>query len=170
VQGITPDVTDSNKMFYSAILNQLYIPGQKDLLQMTLTIKGDPYWLGSGFITNPGTNGTDANGNALPFYYKTGPYGFNEECGEHMFIFSFNFPSGYDNLGQIQLKQAQVYSGCYTVLTMTAIFSAGRFTQELYAVRDARTIIGGVTYNYNPSGTTQQPISINPTGGAGGAF
>lgn len=132
--------TDNNpfKSVYGAFLNQLYGSFDGNLQNIDLEIRGDPYWLGPG---SSGPAYDSPSDDETPNFMN----------GEHIFVFRFKLPQGYDeSTGTISVakddksekKQASggnsnIFTGFYAAITVTNHFREGRFTQTLQGVRIA---------------------------------
>jgi spore germination cell wall hydrolase CwlJ-like protein len=164
---------NSNKSVYGALLNQLYGSFDGNLQNLELDIKGDPYWLG------PGSNGE---------IYDTPSTGVtpNFTNGEHIFVFRFKLPIGYDQrTGTVALSQganegnnnpggsSNIFTGFYATSQVVHHFRDGAFTQTLTGTRiqgwDYDHILNGKEnigddLNYSD---TQSPASQTQSGGSG---
>jgi hypothetical protein len=119
---------NANKSVYGTLLNQLYGSFDANLQNIELDVRGDPYWLG------PGSDGTlydtDSNDQTPNFIN-----------GEHMFVFRFKLPQGYDeNTGSVSLPKgiggnSNIFTGFYAVTQITHHFREGVFSQTLNGVR-----------------------------------
>jgi len=148
----TSNDNDPYKTVYGTLLNQLYGTMDTNLQAIELQIKGDPYWLG------PGNSGE-------PFDSPSTDDRINQYNGEHMFVFKFKLPQGYDNAtGTVSLPADQnpnsssnaapatgsgdnantskgsggnsdIFTGFYACNMVTNRFSGGQFTQDISAYR-----------------------------------
>ena len=109
-----------NQSMAWAILNQLT---EKSLIKLTLTIKGDPYWLG----TTPFDKGNIKNTMTSEFFelpdFRTGEYSL-------LLIFGSPVQSEEDKISQ------NFFNGVYVVTEITHNFIDGVFTQVLECKRD----------------------------------
>lgn len=151
VRSGTPNDNNPNKSIYGALLNQLYGNFDGNLQNLELEIRGDPYWIG------PGSTGKPYNEQST----TTTPNWMN---GEHIFVFRFKLPQGYDqSTGTVNLSKddqgrggstgkqdekkpasggdSNIFTGFYAAINVTNHFREGRFTQTLNATR-----IQGWTY------------------------
>lgn len=141
-----------NKSIYGALLNQLYGSFDGNLQNLELDIRGDPYWLG------PGSAG-------VPYDEPSSGTKPNFMNGEHIFVFRFKLPQGYDqNTGTVSLPKdegskpggsptpeeakkasmggnSNIFTGFYAATQVVNHFRNGMFTQTLTGVR-----IQGWTY------------------------
>ena len=143
---------NANKSVYGALLNQLYGSMDGNLQSLQLEIRGDPYWLGPG---NDGKPFEDPSNDTTPNFMN----------GEHIFVFRFKMPVGYDETtGTVSLnKSAQdsqnkggsstspggnqsdsgqgtggssnIFTGFYAAVQVTNHFREGRFSQTLNGTR-----------------------------------
>lgn len=143
-QGMGND-NNPHRSVYGSLLNQLYgttIDG--NLQSLDLEIRGDPYWLG------PGDNG-------IPFDQPSTDRTPNFNNGEHMFVFRFKLPLGYDsktgtvsvskdqvskptgigdNVNSSQLgSDSNIFTGFFACIEVNNKFQEGKFTQVLKASR-----------------------------------
>lgn len=150
---MTGSATDnnSNKSVYGALLNQLYGSFDGNLQSLELDIRGDPYWLG------PGSTG-------VPYDEPSTGTTPNFNNGEHLFVFRFKLPQGYDqSTGTVSVAKddrapggskgagdtpkpagggnSNIFTGFYATTQVTHHFRDGYFSQTLNAVR-----IQGWTY------------------------
>ena len=93
-----------------------------DMLELSLSIKGDPYWLGQNRLARRG------QGN------NQGSYA-DYQSGSNSFLFVMRTPEGYDeNTGQTpNMVEADTIAGIYMVVGVEHIFQNGMFTQTLIA-------------------------------------
>lgn len=141
---------NSNKGVYGALLNQLYGSFDGNLQSLELDIRGDPYWLGPG---STGEEYSEPSTAEVP----------NFNNGEHMFVFRFKLPQGYDqNTGTVSVAaddrkggsrgegenqkpasggNSNIFTGFYAVTQVINRFNNGYFSQTLNAQR-----IQGWTY------------------------
>lgn len=94
-----------------------------DMLELTLNIKGDPYWLGASRKNREGQQ-TEGDGNYAKY-----------QEGSNSFVFVMRTPEGYDeNTGQTRnMVEADTIAGIYMVVGVEHVFSNGMFTQTLIA-------------------------------------
>lgn len=114
----------------TAILNQLQ---SGNLIEIDLTIKGDPYWLGTTHLEKERyTNINSQLSPDLPVY----------TTGEYYMLLKFKIPMGVDELtGEPIIRNNDQFSGIYIVLQINHNFSDGIFTQSFKAVRDVNSDI-----------------------------
>lgn len=104
--------------------------GSASMLEINMTIKGDPYWLG---ITKDEvvTNYNDA------FYSKLRKqqreFAVFQSC-EQNFYLKFSPPQGIDNSsGLMTINNSSVFNTLYSVIKIVSVFENGAFRQELQA-------------------------------------
>ncbi|MEM5877840.1 MAG: hypothetical protein QXF12_03070 [Candidatus Aenigmatarchaeota archaeon] len=114
----------------TAILNQLQ---SGNLIEIDLTIKGDPYWLGTTHLEKERyTNINSQLSPDLPVY----------TTGEYYMLLKFKIPMGVDELtGEPIIRNNDQFSGIYIVLQVNHNFNDGIFTQSFKAVRDVNSDI-----------------------------
>ena len=146
----TSNDNDPKKTVYGALLNQLYGTMDGNLQSIELDIRGDPYWLG------PGDNG-------LPFDSPSTDSTPNWANGEHIFLFRFKLPLGYNSkTGTVATTTGQqagtpgakpsmgdqatieklgtdsnIFTGFYACIEVNNKFQEGKFTQTLKGTRIA---------------------------------
>lgn len=111
-----------------AMMNQIYEGATPVFVKITLSIRGDPFWLG------PGVERQTTFGRTIkeidPDYNKK----------QAMFLLEFRFPKNYDpETGNMTLSTENMFKGLYTVITVKHEFKDGKFTQQLEAVRETLT-------------------------------
>lgn len=141
-QGGTSEDNNGYKSVYGTLLNQLYGTMDGNLQSIEIDIKGDPYWLG------PGDNGQ-------PFDSPSTDDRPNFMNGEHIFVFRFKLPRGYDDTtGTVNVApdagggqdnpndpskgvrgNSNIFTGFYACVQVNNRFSQGQFTQTLQATR-----------------------------------
>jgi hypothetical protein len=103
-----------------------------DLINIELSIKGDPYWLG---LPNSLASSANRDIDALADY----------EVGSQNFFLKVNLPTNNeDSRGSKKPQLDYQISGIYAVVTVINVFSDGQFIQYLEAVRDLGTNIAKV--------------------------
>lgn len=118
----TPE-TIAARQFQSAILK-----GGADMIQLTLTILGDPYYLGDSGLGNYTAGKTQ-------WENLTSDYSIDYQTGEVDIIVNFRTPIDIDmsknayNFGPTKLVSE--FSGLYNVTRVESTFARGRFTQVL---------------------------------------
>lgn len=144
-QGMGND-NSPHRTVYGSLLNQLYGTMDGNLQSIDLEIRGDPYWLG------PGDNGE-------PYDSPSNDTTPNFMNGEHMFVFRFKLPLGYDaTTGTVSVAKDQpakptgigdqtdaskigsdsnIFTGFFATIEVNNKFQEGKFTQVLKATRIA---------------------------------
>lgn len=102
----------------AAILNQSY-SSTGDMVKIAMEIKGDPYWLrGSDAIATPSNSASVSRDSYI--------------------LTTFRSPKqGVDSEGLMSWSVNETVSGAYIVFSVSSLFSAGKFTQTINAVRDS---------------------------------
>lgn len=147
--GFQGDNTGGRSL-YGFLLNQLQTsPTQEKLQNLSMSIKGDPYWLGtnndvtnssiiqSNTISNISSSITTNNiSSVLATSSATPSTTADYTLGEQNFTLNFVLPTGYNSSTyNVNLNQANVYSGIYSVIKVTSNFSNGVFTQTIDAIK-----------------------------------
>ena len=97
-----------------------------DLMEQTLTIRGDPYWLGAP----RGPNGI----------YDISDTRANYELGGIMYFFNAEFPTyPQESSGLPSKRRNFMVSGLYRVFSCEATYQNGLFTMTLTSARDTNT-------------------------------
>jgi hypothetical protein len=137
----------------SDIVSTLY--AKAELLLIELSILGDPDYISqSSIFLTPGDN-------LDPYTQPTtgAPGGINFDNGEIWFNMNFLIPQDYDlSTGIMNIYTSQsspqfkrnVFSGFYSVISVSNMFRQGRFTQQL----QARRFDDSQTYNVTQSNTS----------------
>ena len=106
-------VADPNRIVYNI--------NSGDMMELSLTIKGDPFWLGhtTGVVNVPPPDHA--------------PY----SNGANYLYIEFNVPQGVDpDSGQMVMGAANNISGIYFITNVQSSFSDGQFTQSLTGYLD----------------------------------
>lgn len=149
----------AGKSVYGALLNQLYGSFDGNLQNIQLDIKGDPYWLGPS---------TDVDISKEPST-RTKPNFMN---GEHMFVFRFKLPMGYDqNTGAVHVASengelqgnTNIVTGFYATTRVVHQFSNGIFKQTLEATRVPGWSIEKIIRNPEQEGESPEPGHSKPS-------
>ena len=124
-----PNSMPSGRSFIGSILGNIF--NGQFFNEITLEIRGDPYWLGQGNIRE--------NGIAASFGASNGDSKFaNFITSEHMFVLVFRSGENYnEQTGLMQFdNNSEFFNGAYAVLDVTNTFKGGSFTQTLHAYKD----------------------------------
>lgn len=117
----------SGQAVYAMAINQAFgVNGP--LVNLDMTVRGDPYWLGYSMIElQPGPQAIQAAySKQFPDYYMA----------DNTVMMQFAFPQGVDEAtGEPILRPVNLFTGFYNVHTVTHKFSAGKFTQNLKGIR-----------------------------------
>jgi hypothetical protein len=122
----TPE-TNAARQFQNNVLNSPF-----DMLKGTITILGDPYYIGDSGM---------GNYTAAKSQYEnmTSDYSIDYQTGEVDITIDFRTPIDIDvSKGAYEFgptKLINQFSGLYQVLTVESTFNRGRFTQNLTVVR-----------------------------------
>ncbi len=114
------------KSLVGALFNQMYSPMTDALINVTLDIRGDPYWLGYSSIERKTVLGVDNPGkNLLPNFAE----------GDNTFALKFKFPLKVGDDGNMIIRKDDVFAGVYRVTNIKSSFSGGEFKQTLNAIK-----------------------------------
>ncbi len=114
------------KSLYGAVLNQAYGPMMKQFQQIELSIRGDPYWIGSGSFEYAIARKSETwEGQARP----------NSSQGCPTILFKMRYPLGQDDNGDVIINTNETVTGVYQVNRVQHKFTDGKFTQVLKANR-----------------------------------
>jgi len=139
--GPYPDQFTRDRSVYSAILNQMYGPVATSLVNITIEIKGDPYWLGDGNLERSINNFLAAKAQTPRDHTAKGAISSTSvdySYGDIMFLISFLYPLGQNADGTPILNANGTFTGVYAVKSVTHTFSGGAFRQTLVAQRMER--------------------------------
>lgn len=124
-----------------AVLNQLGGIKTGDLMQISFTIRGDPYWLGYDGVTR----------NKLYDYYEVLQNSGLAQVADSIsdiyrnhdyLLFELRFPEKYDpKTGEMKFKKDNIFRGVYQTIQVEHTFADGKFTQTISAVREHLTNI-----------------------------
>jgi len=128
-ERLVETINPRGKSFSVALLEQIY--GQ-NLIEINLTIRGDPYWLGTPRDIPP-INGFEEWLNTNPEENKSLAI---YSTGIENLLITFKVPSEIDENGNVVLKSKNVFNGVYAVVQVKHSFSGGNFTQTLFCRRN----------------------------------
>jgi hypothetical protein len=136
--GPYPETWTRDRAMYATILDQVNSPITNSLMQITLEIKGDPYWLGDG-------NMARMIGNYLAAQNKIARQHMSENTerkdlmdpsyGDIMLLLTFRFSSGVNEDGSPILSVNNSFTGVYAVRSVQHTFAGGAFKQVLTCQR-----------------------------------
>lgn len=146
---LTQGDNTGSRSVYGFILNQLYVDANEgSLYNLEMTIKGDPFWLGTtsdldnGTVTKVNSISNSASSVSSTLQSTSSSTNNNNSTladfiyGEQCFTLNFNLPSGYDeNTGSVKTTKSNYYSGLYSVLKVISNFNNGNFTQNISSVK-----------------------------------
>lgn len=117
--GPVTDSVGNSDIVMGAITSNIETQG--DLIEIELTIKGDPYWLGK-----PNS-----------FYdYNVSEDLADYELGGNLFYLKLNLPTQENTSGRRIVQSDYTISGIYRVVSITHQYRNGLFTQYLKAYKD----------------------------------
>lgn len=125
---------DNRRSMYSAMMDQMYEQTGDTYQTINLTIRGDPYWLGSSFMNDnyvfnststvvPATKSNDSLYQPAIMFTDLS------------FVLRYNTPNGFDENGQPILKRNDYFTGFYGVVSVTHMWDRGQYKQKLMAYR-----------------------------------
>ncbi len=120
-----PGQFHNGKSIYGAAWNQVYGPLAKQFFRISMTIKGDPYWIGAGSFEQAIVRKSETFSGDMP----------NTPEGPNCFLFKMRYPLGQDENGDIILHTNETVTGIYQVNKISHRFVDGKFTQVLQAYR-----------------------------------
>lgn len=144
MSGAFPEHYHRDRTIFSAVMNQLQETQGLAMQSITMEIKGDPYWLGSG---NFERSYKSLKHLATPLKLDSAePDTTTTDFarGDVLFMLSFKYARGYDFTGSgadrefngnVKIKDNDFFTGVYVVRGVTHTFSGGMFTQTLDAMR-----------------------------------
>lgn len=143
-----PDVDTSNSVeqanlsgreYVNSMLTQAFSAGGGDLVNITMTIKGDPFWISPATYQGFPDSTTQIGVKTISISdYETSPLDANTTISQNFILFTLRTPVQPDeDTGVIAPKvNSNVYNGVYAVNSTEHKFSNGQFTQELTCVID----------------------------------
>jgi len=151
----------------SALFEQANSPLSADLLDITLKIKGDPYWLEPTPIGRQAAPLTKveravADRNRQNNADRDNAISFNgvETTSQQTYFVFRNFTpdefSATTGLTPKNNKNRNMLSGVYGVKTVQHSFSGGQFTQELHAIRDPQLNLQGIDLDNPLAGVSSE--------------
>lgn len=130
--GSFPDQHHRDRTILGAVFDQMYDTVGSALQNITMKIKGDPYWLGPGGLQQVWNNICLKHLDLM----ATGPSEWQDyNKGDALFLVYFRYPRGVDDFGAPVFKPQDFFTGAYAVKTVTHSFSDGVFTQKIDAIR-----------------------------------
>jgi hypothetical protein len=115
----------SGKNIYGAVLAQLYGNLTSQYLNISLEIRGDPYWIGPGtFDALVMTN----DGLPDPGFAVSG-------SGDNTILLTYRYPLTADENAEPIFQSNETYSGFYIVTKVVNNFQNGEFRQTLSALK-----------------------------------
>lgn len=116
----------AGKTLYGSILNQLYGgPSTSKFQEITMTIRGDPFWLPHGSFEL-----------ALLHHPEADTAGSEHVLfGTPAILFAFKYPVDVGDDGQIELRAGDTVTGIYNINVVKTKFTGGKFEHELQGNR-----------------------------------
>ena len=117
----------------NAIAQYMSFHGAAEMTQVSLEIKGDPYWMGiNKYMRERSIAGgiTQSNINVADYMYQ-----------DNMFVIRMNTPDKADDTGLAAPINNRLYTALYQVISATHKFQNGLYTTSLNAIKDSQTDI-----------------------------
>lgn len=109
--------------------------GSAEMTNITIEIKGDPFWIGASKLMRK--QSALATNMFIPKTSLASDMYTDYTYQDNLFVLNMNSPKlENDTLGLYESVNNQLYTGYYQVISVTHTFSGGRFTQELTATKD----------------------------------
>jgi hypothetical protein len=115
----------AGKSVFGAIIEQTYGNKEGSLMNLNMTIRGDPFWLGMTYEQALDSSGSD-------------PRAINYFHGDACFILRFRYPLSRNEDGTPTWAKQDIFNGVYRVHKVTHDFNEGKFTQSLECVKNPR--------------------------------
>lgn len=125
---------DNRRSMYTSMLEQLYEPDGSSLIQVDLTVRGDPYWLGASYLKN--------NYNQISTSSTSTDSTFSSQYNYHhdtIFLLRFGTPT---SVKDTYSARNSYYTGFYVCVQVNHRFNMGEYTQVLTGV-----IVPGTQYD-----------------------
>lgn len=117
------------KSTFGALVDQLYQMETKQLANIELTIRGDPYWIGASNLNRMVL--LRGGNNPLAGDDKAFPNMPNWYTGDQTFLLTFKYPILIGDDGKPVFKENDTFDGIYRVTEVTSTFADGVFKQRL---------------------------------------
>lgn len=122
-----PAQWNRNKSIWGAVLDQVYEPISSSFMKITLTIRGDPFWLGMDYDKWLQPSKPDP-------VSKIADYTVADTC----FALIFKYPYQVGETGEVRLRNQDIFNGVYRAINITHNFSGGAFKQTIEAQRHVK--------------------------------
>lgn len=136
-----PSPYHASKSLYGAILEQTQAPFQNSLATINITVKGDPYWLGTSYESM-------FTSTAAPTTQLC-DYSFGDVC----FFLNIRYPYNLGDNPQPTFRSQDVWSGIYRAVRIMHTFSDGIFKQTIQAQRQPKILPAEVQSLVNKDAT-----------------
>lgn len=137
--GSLPDYYHRDRALFGAIMDQLYEQTGAALQNVTMEIRGDPYWLGASNLNRMWADVYYAREIIdMQAHIKTD----SPEArvmppnGDVKFLFTYKYPRGVGDNGAPVIKYNDFFTGVYVVKNIQHKFEGGQFTQTVTAWRE----------------------------------
>lgn len=165
-----------DKSLFGAVLGQLYEEFNAYFVNIDLTVRGDPFWLGLGNLerhTNlwrgSMTDGRIA-GSATASPPSADPYGpgrarpvANFQNGDVCFLLSFRYPLGINEDTSAPIfKRDEMLNGIYKTVKVRSTFADGEFKQVLSAMKHPLIDLGRLLLQERNPADARPRQSVRP--------
>lgn len=122
--GASRQVSAGQSLF-GALIEQTYDNAAQGLLRLTMTIRGDPFWLGMNYEEGIFATSKDMRR-------------ANYHTGDACFLLKFRYPLSRAEDGSPTWSEQEMFNGVYRVNSIKHNFADGKFTQTLNCVKNTR--------------------------------
>ncbi len=132
-----PDSFHKDRAVFGAIMDQLYEAAAGNMINVTMDIKGDPYWMGAGNLEMSWRRITRIKANVPHKLSGSTESKFVPELsgGDALLMVTFKYPQGVADDGSPILKDHEFFTGIYRVTQVEHTWSGGEFKQTLTCIR-----------------------------------
>lgn len=134
---------DNRRSMFNFILEQMYEPMGASMMDINLTVRGDPYWLGASYMGN-NYNSDDMRTQMQSF--NDIPVS-NTWANDISFVLRFVTPTGYNDDGSPILSRNNYFTGFYSCVEVAHTWADGAYTQKLHGLKiqsmEFQKLIGG---------------------------
>jgi hypothetical protein len=137
--GSYPEHWTRDRAIFASIINQMSGPVTTALANITLEIKGDPYWMGDGNVARMIGNYVAAQNQTARNHMSANAGNLQQlvdySWGDCMFLLAFKVPTGLQPDGTPILSVSNSFTGIYRAVSINHSFSGGVFKQTLSCQR-----------------------------------
>ena len=124
----------THKPYVNSLFQQAFSARSGDLVNLQLTIKGDPFWLSPAPINqNNDCHPEQKTFSTDPNAYTPSDHASNTTMAHNFFLFRLKTPRHPDKDTGVINNSRTSFDGLYAVKNITSTFSGGKFTQVLDA-------------------------------------